>query len=111
MARPHLVAVLAAGSILAGCGNPIPPPQNYASVYGRVYDAVTNQPVAGAEVQVDAILLATSGSDGSYSVVNVPLGQVDVAVPNPPQGYAPGYEDSSVTAGERVRVDIPLTHS
>jgi len=105
-----LVVPLAAAVLLVACGGPpIPPAQNYATVYGRVYDAVTNAGVAGALVTVDVVGNATTGSDGSFSVNNVPIGPTDVTV-QPPNGYArPAVPTFSVIAGDRFQLNIPLT--
>lgn len=96
--------------LLVGCGGPqIPPQQNYATIVGRVYDASSNQPVAGAGVVVDVILNATSGADGTYRIANVPIGSYQMTV-TPPQGYTgPSTQQGSVAAGETVTIDIPLT--
>jgi hypothetical protein len=98
----------------AGCGpTQIPPAQNYATVAGRVYDASTNAPVAGAVVHVDFVNTVTTGPDGSYVANNVPLGQTDVCV-DAPSGYAPPpcpvTASFSLGAGQRFQLDIPLTH-
>jgi hypothetical protein len=108
------LALLTATLVLAGCGDGgIPAAQNYAVVFGRVYDAATNQPVAGVSIAVDVVDTATTGADGTYSVANVPLGQTDVSVDLPP-GYvvaAPASLNFSVVSGDRYRLDIPLNHS
>jgi hypothetical protein len=105
-----LTLVLAVG--VAGCGgNQIPPAQNYGTIGGRAYDSASNQPVAGVVVTVDTILTATTGVDGSYKIVNVPLGQYTLQ-PSAPQGYSAdpqsGY-DGSISAGQVISIDIPLT--
>lgn len=97
--------------LLSACGGPqIPPAQNYATIRGRAFDSATNQPVAGVLVTVDTILTATSGSDGTYRIANVPIGQYTL-IPQAPQGYtAPSQSlyNGSVAAGESVTIDIPL---
>ena len=89
-----------------------PHAQNYATIFGRVYDATTNAPVSGVVVTVDVVNGSASGADGSYTVSNVPVGQTDVSV-QVPAGYslanAAALEGFSVTAGERFQLDIPLT--
>jgi hypothetical protein len=97
--------------VLAACGGPaVPPAQNYAVIRGRAFDNATNAPIPGVVVVVDTILTATTGSDGTYRIVNVPLGQYSL-VPQPPQGYTapnqPTY-NGSVAAGETVSIDVPL---
>jgi hypothetical protein len=109
-------ALLALGcALISACGGgQVPPAQNYATIRGRAYDVATNQPVAGVTVTVDTIIMSTSGSDGTYRLANVPIGQygpLNVAAP-------PGYTvqptplfSGSVASGETITVDIPLTKS
>jgi len=97
-------------ALLSACGQPqVPPAQNYATIRGRAYDRATNQPVAGVSVTVDTILTATTGADGTYRIVNVPIGLYTL-IPGPPAGYTsnPQVYNGSVVAGEAVTVDIPL---
>jgi len=101
-------------ALLAGCGgNGVPPAANYGSISGRVYDAVTNQPLPGVQVSVDTILNATTASDGTYRIGTIPSGQYTMAV-QAPQGYAapnfnaPPYS-GSIDAGQTITVDIPLS--
>jgi carboxypeptidase family protein len=99
-------------ALLAACGGPqVPPAQNYPTIIGRVFDSATNQPVAGVVVTVDTILNGTSGSDGTYRVVNIPLGTYTLR-PQAPPGYTapvqPAY-DGSITSGQTITVDVPLT--
>ncbi len=111
--RAPRFAVLAVGlGLLAACGGPqIPPAQNYGTIVGRVFDSATNQPIAGVSVTVDTILGSSSGSDGSYRVVNIPLGTYTLR-PQPPQGYSAPLQaayDGSISMGQTITVDIPLT--
>ena len=110
-ARFAVLAVTAA-AMLAGCGGPaVPPAQNYPSVHGRAYDSATNQPVAGVNVAIATILTATTASDGTYKIVNIPIGQYTLNV-TPPSGYTAPLQplySGSLAAGENVTIDIPLT--
>ena len=112
MTRARFALLLIPLAVLAACGGPqVPPAQNYAVIRGRAYDSASNQPVPGVVVAVDTILTATTGADGTYRIVNVPIGQYSF-VPQPPQGYsAPNQAayNGSVTAGETVSIDVPLT--
>ena len=110
--RFALVAVLA---VLTGCGSPaIPPAQNYAVVSGRVYDAATNAPVAGAVITVSTVLNTTSAPDGSYKIVNVPVGQNE-AIVAAPSGFTPaqpgGQYQLSLQPGETYSLNIALNKS
>jgi hypothetical protein len=103
-----LVAFCAAVA-LGGC-NDVPPVASYAVVAGRVYDAATGAPLAGVTVTVDTVEVATTASDGTYRVADVPPGPTDVAV-NAPPGYTvgdPSLLTFSVRAGDTVRLDVPL---
>jgi hypothetical protein len=95
---------------VAGCDG-VPAPQNYATVFGRVYDAATNQGLAGVSISADTALVAVTAADGSYSISPVPSGQTDVVV-SVPDGYAIAAQPLafSVVNGDHVRVDVPLNH-
>jgi hypothetical protein len=103
-------ALLAGLVVFAGCGGPaIPPAQDYATVTGRVYDAASNAPVAGAIVTGSAILTSTSADDGTYKITNFPIGPNEVQV-TPPAGYTavePQYTISP-QKGETLKIDIAL---
>ena len=94
---------------LGGC-NDVPPVATYAIVYGRVYDAATSMPLSGVTVTVDSVDVATTADDGTYRIVNVPVGPTDVAV-NAPAGYTVGDASVltfSVRPGDTYRLDLPL---
>jgi len=100
-------------ALLVACGGPaVPPAQSYGTITGRVFDSATNAPLPGVVVTVDTILSATSGSDGSYRIGNIPLGTYTLR-PQPPAVYTapvqPGY-DGSISMGQTITVDVPLTH-
>jgi len=108
MRRGLALAVFAA--MLTGCGlAPVAPSQNYATVTGRVLDAATNNPVAGAIITVSTVLTATSATDGSYRIGNVPIGQNEVQV-QPPAGYVAQQSQYPIAPqpGETVTVNILL---
>ncbi len=99
-----------AAALLAGCQGDIPPVSKYAVVFGRVYDAATNAPLAGVVVTVDAVVVATTASDGTYRVDTIPSGPTDVSVATP-SGYAvgdPSILTFSVQPGDQYRLDLPL---
>ena len=111
MTRARFALLVFPLAVLASCGGPqTPPAQNYPTIRGRAYDSATNQPVAGVGVTVATILTATTGSDGTYRIVNVPIGSYTLLVA-PPSGYTapqqPTY-NGSVAAGETAVIDIPL---
>lgn len=103
-------ALLGTLLLLGACGSPvIPPAQNYATIVGRVYDAATNGPVAGAVVTASVVLTATSAADGTYKIVNVPIGQNEVQVA-PPGGYRAQQAQYPIAPqpGETITLNIPL---
>jgi hypothetical protein len=108
MRRRFFIAAWAALVALSACDG-VPPAQNYATVFGRVYDASTNQGLAGVTVSADTALLAVTAADGSYSISPIPSGQTDLLV-TPPDGYTLPAQPAafSVVNGDRVRMDIPL---
>lgn len=113
MKRFRFVLIGTALALLSACGPPqVPAAQNYGTIVGRAYDQATNQPVAGVVVYVDTILTATTGTDGSYRIGNIPLGTYTLR-PQAPQGYnapvQPTY-DGSIATGQTITVDVPLTH-
>lgn len=71
----------------------------------------TNQPVPGVTVNVLTIYSATTASDGTYAIGNMPAGSYGPMNITPPSGYAvqanPAYS-GSISLGETVTVDIPL---
>ena len=99
-------------ALLSACGGPaVPPAQSYGTITGRVYDSATNQPVPGVVVTVDTILNATSGSDGTYRIGNIPLGTYTLRPQAPPTYSAPVQPtyDGSIATGQTITVDVPLT--
>ena len=114
MNRARFALLVPVVAVLAACGGPqVPAAQNYPTIRGRAYDTATNQPVAGVGVTVATILTATTGADGTYRIVNVPIGSYTLIV-SAPQGYTappqPTY-NGSVASGETAVIDIPLTHT
>ncbi len=75
------------------------------TVQGRITDAATQQPIAGATVSIGKRTVLTQ-SDGRYSVV-VPAGTYTLEART--IGYAPGRQSVTVVAGQSVTVDLALT--
>ncbi len=77
-------------------------------IVGRVVDAVTRAPVAGATVFVESTVLNTrTGTDGFYSIFNVPAGVCVVRVES--NGVLSVKQRVTVIAGQTVTVDIKMT--
>ena len=95
-----LLALLAVGLVVAGCGDdPVtvegnepednsttienPPPEDFdavGTVSGRVLDRVTNAPIEGADVSIDAAgaeRSTTTSADGSFRLTEVPANRSD----------------------------------
>jgi Ca-activated chloride channel family protein len=77
-------------------------------VVGRVLDAATQGPVAGASVFVEGTTLRTrTGADGSYTIINVPAGicflRVEAA------GVVAAKQRVTVIAGQTTTVDFRMT--
>lgn len=104
--RTGIAAAAALVVILVGCSPPVPPTQNYATIYGVVYDGATGQALAGATVTVDSVLTATSGADGSYTIPNVPLGPFTVV--ESANGYQQHQDQGTVAAGDRFSLNVNL---
>ncbi len=107
---PYAAAVVAALSLTprGAQGQPAIAPQP-GVISGRVYDAVTEQPLAEAIVRVVGQDAATQTDDaGRFTLVNVRPGIVQLEVRR--LGYAPLLKgDVAVSAGKPVVVSVALT--
>ena len=110
--RVVFVGVLAALIGAAGCGNQM---QNPSGNYGTVQGVVSSSsgPVAGAQVCIDVSICATSASDGTYKITNVPSDPVGTN--EPITATASGYQNFSgqvhVVAGATpTPYNITMTH-
>jgi len=76
-------------------------------IRGRVIDAYTQQPVAGATVVVESVQLGTrTGSDGAYTISGVPAGVHTVRVES--NGRVPARQQVTVAAGKTTTADFQL---
>jgi predicted small lipoprotein YifL len=87
-----LAALLVLSALLAGCGGagPLVDPSVVprAAVTGRVVDAASGQPVAGARVFLAGTShRATTDGQGTFTLTGVPAGVYEIAAHQP--GYAP----------------------
>ena len=85
--------------------------QNAGSILGRVVDAITGEPRAGALLAVEGTDLRTSSApDGRFIVVAVPFGEQSLTVEL--IGYAATtIEGIQVRAGQPVRVTVELARA
>ncbi len=102
------VALLALS--LTACNNgDLPPATTFASFSGVVTDAGTHQPIAGATVIVDTVLVATTDANGAFSIAKVPSGIVDYIV------QAKGYTDVNATGtadpGKPFKLNVAMQQS
>jgi len=99
---------------LVGCAAPATPEaQRYATVTGIVVDAATSAPIAGATVTIDVVNSATTGTNGSFSIGNLPNGPVECSASA--ADYVTRNNDWCTTPlapGQTVNVGtIKLTHT
>jgi len=79
-------------------------------VVGRVTDARSGEPVAGANLQVSGTRLgAVTGDDGRYRIVNVPSGQRTIVVLR--LGFSLNRQTITVTPGATVTHEVALQQS
>ena len=106
------LAASAALLVTAGCGAPaVPPAQQYATVSGTVVDASNNAPISGATVTVNVVLTATTASNGSFAISNVPNGPFDCVASAPHYADNSSWCSSPLSPGERRTVTISLTRT
>lgn len=83
------------------------PAMRTGTITGRVVEAGTQRPLNGAQVSIPGTSYGTlTASDGRYLLVNVPSGEIRVAVHL--IGYAADSATVSVTDGETVSADFAL---
>ena len=102
--RIALVALLLLAA--AGCNtDALPPAAGYTTVSGAVLDR-TSKPVAGAVVTIDAILSATTDTEGKFSISDVPSGIVDYTIVA--QGYQVVSASASLEPGKTFLLNVTL---
>lgn len=81
MKIPRIIALVLATCMLAACkADELPPTEQYVTFKGVVLDSATSKPVANATVTVDTVLTTTTAADGTFSIANVPNGEIDYVV-------------------------------
>jgi outer membrane receptor protein involved in Fe transport len=84
--------------------------QRHGRVVGRVFDAGTGEPIAGAQVTVDGMEISVrTDVSGRYTIVNLPPGRYSITV------RTIGYSAKTVTGvhvnGVPAELDVSLTSS
>ncbi len=101
-----LLAVVA-GGLTAGT-------HDFGAISGRITDAETGQPLAGAWIAIiENNIGATTDSLGEFSITNVSPGNYTLIVTHAEFGTISGLKSLSVTvgSGKTVQLDVPLKRS
>lgn len=77
------------------------------TIMGLVTDSATNAPLAGALLSAAGVAEAQTGSDGRYTLTNVPAGAVVVRAAKP--GFATQVRTTDLLAGQTVTLNFALT--
>jgi TonB-linked SusC/RagA family outer membrane protein len=105
--RQQLVLTWAIGVLVAATWAPVALAQQSGTIAGRVTDARSGQPIAGAAIQVEGTALATAaGDDGRFRIGNVPPGRQTITARR--IGYAAGRQTATVAAGAQATADFAL---
>lgn len=76
------------------------------TVSGQVTDRRSSTPVAGATIEVDSALRASTGADGRYRITNVPAGTHAISARR--IGFGVARQNVSVSAGGTATADFAL---
>ncbi|MEO6912864.1 MAG: carboxypeptidase-like regulatory domain-containing protein [Candidatus Baltobacteraceae bacterium] len=105
----RLLGALLVLSFLVACNDSeLPPTAKYASVSGTVVDHLTSAPIANAVVTIDTVLTMTTGTDGKFTFLNVPSGDIDYTVQAP--GYAAYSGSIRVEPEKSATLSVALSH-
>jgi len=106
-------AVSGSGDILAGgilFFNPqlptTPPSATTGSLIGKVYDAVTNQPIEGASIALAGGPSTTTGGNGAFTITDIPPDTYEVTIAAP--DYIPQVYQAMIMAG--VTTDVQTVY-
>jgi len=84
------------------------PPLGSAVLTGKVVDATTSTPLAGAEIQIAGTRLKeTSDTNGEFRLVNAPEGPVGIKVSAPK--FSTNELEKELTPGAETRLDVALS--
>lgn len=101
------LALAALALIVVGCNDSsLPPGAQFGSLQGTVIDAATNQPIAGAIVTVDTVLVTTTDTAGHFMFERVPTGDFDYTVAA--KGYTTVSASGSANPGKATAMVVTL---
>ena len=82
--------------------------QSTGTINGTVVDAADGQPIAGAQVFIEALSIGgVTDEEGQYSIANVAAGTHALSARI--IGYLTATEDVTVTDGQATTVDLQLS--
>ena len=82
--------------------------QSTGTIDGIVVDAADGQPIAGAQVSIEALSIgAVTDTEGQYSIANVPAGSHELSARI--IGYLTATEDVTVSDGQVATIDLQLS--
>ena len=101
---PHMLASVA---LLAALSTDPASGQSTGTIDGTVVDAANGQPIAAAQVFIEALGLGVvTDADGRYSIPDVPAGSHELSAQI--VGYLTATEDVTVSAGQATTADLQL---
>ena len=84
--------------------------QTTGQISGIVTDEATQEPLAGVKIVIMETTLETmTGKDGSYKLINVPLGQYEIKISR--IGYESVSLSATVSLNEGTKLNISLSES
>ena len=108
-----LAAAIAAGSALAGCGNPAGPvgQGDYGTIFGTVTSSTSGKPIANANINISVVVNIPTDANGKYRDTGVPVDSpgIDETVTASAAGYQTQTKSVHVAAaGQQYEVDFQL---
>jgi len=93
---------------LAACNQDgLPPAARYATLQGTVRDATTGAPIAGALVIVDGVLTVVTDDRGTFTIPQIPPGEVDYVVQA--RGHAVSEGSVQAEPGGDATIQVALS--
>ena len=112
LSRLRLATASAVLLMVVACQGPaVPPAEQYATISGTVVDASTNAPISGATVTINVVLSATTASNGTFAITNIPNGPLECIASATSYASNSSWCSAPLSPGQKMTVTIPLTHS